>query len=70
MLGKVQGYLVISFLVEEDKLDLATLLLEKAKAKEVCILLPTDVVIADKFAPDAKSKAIAKKLAELAALRK
>ena len=53
---KAQGYSVGSSLVEEDKLDLATSLLEKAKAIGVSILLPTDVVIADKFAPDANSK--------------
>jgi 3-phosphoglycerate kinase len=42
--------------VEEDKLDLATSLIEKAKVKGVKLLLPTDVVVADKFAPDANSK--------------
>ncbi|KAF3774018.1 Phosphoglycerate kinase [Nymphaea thermarum] len=47
-----------SSLVEEDKLDLATSLLEKAKAKGVSLLLPTDVVIADKFAPDANCKTV------------
>ncbi|GMN59201.1 hypothetical protein TIFTF001_028296 [Ficus carica] len=54
---KAQGYSVGSSLVE-NKLDLATSLLEKAKAKGVSILLPTDVVIADKFAPDANSKVV------------
>ena len=53
---KAQGLSVGSSLVEEDKLDLATTLLAKAKAKGVSLLLPTDVVIADKFAPDANSK--------------
>jgi phosphoglycerate kinase len=42
--------------VEEDKLDLATSLIEKAKAKGVSLLLPTDIVVADKFAADAESK--------------
>ncbi|CAN6483071.1 unnamed protein product [Victoria cruziana] len=55
---KAQGLSVGSSLVEEDKLDLATSLLEKAKAKGVSLLLPTDVVIADKFAPDANSKTV------------
>ncbi|XWS10379.1 hypothetical protein CRYUN_Cryun39dG0072400 [Craigia yunnanensis] len=55
---KAQGYSVGSSLVEEDKLDLATSLLEKAKAKGVLLLLPTDVVIADKFAADANSKVV------------
>lgn len=55
---KAQGLSVGSSLVEEDKLDLATSLLEKAKAKGVSLLLPSDVVIADKFAPDANSKVL------------
>ncbi|KAK4439558.1 Phosphoglycerate kinase, chloroplastic [Sesamum alatum] len=55
---KAQGLSVGSSLVEEDKLELATSLLEKAKAKGVSLLLPTDVVIADKFAPDANSKVV------------
>ena len=53
---KAQGYSVGSSLVEEDKLDLANSLMEKAKAKGVSLMLPTDVVIADKFAADAESK--------------
>ena len=55
---KAQGHKVGSSLVEEDKLDLATSLFEKAKAKGVSLLLPTDVVIADKFAADANSKTV------------
>ncbi|CAH2053875.1 unnamed protein product, partial [Thlaspi arvense] len=55
---KAQGLSVGSSLVEEDKLELATSLLAKAKAKGVSLLLPTDVVVADKFAPDANSKIV------------
>ncbi|KAH8496696.1 hypothetical protein H0E87_019441 [Populus deltoides] len=55
---KAQGLPVGSSLVEEDKLGLATSLLEKAKAKGVSLLLPSDVIIADKFAPDANSKTV------------
>ncbi|XP_059666711.1 uncharacterized protein LOC132312381 [Cornus florida] len=55
---KAQGHKVGSSLVEEDKLDLATSLLEKAKSKGVSLLLPSDVVIADKFAPDANSRVV------------
>lgn len=55
---KAQGFAVGSSLVEEDKLALATSLMEKAKAKGVSLILPTDVVIADKFAPDANSKIV------------
>ncbi|GKC19099.1 3-phosphoglycerate kinase, partial [Tanacetum coccineum] len=50
---KAQGLSVGSSLVEEDKLDLSTTLL--AKAKGVSLLLPTNMVIADKFAPDSNS---------------
>lgn len=53
---KAQGLSVGSSLVEEDKLDLATSLMEKAKAKGVSLLLPSDVVVADKFAADANCK--------------
>ncbi|KAL0398982.1 UNVERIFIED_CONTAM: Phosphoglycerate kinase, cytosolic [Sesamum radiatum] len=55
---KAQGHAVGSSLVEADKLDLATSLIEKAKAKGVSLLLPSDVVIADKFAADANSKVV------------
>ncbi|XP_008805982.2 phosphoglycerate kinase, cytosolic [Phoenix dactylifera] len=54
---KAQGHPVGSSLVE-DQLDLATALLEKAKSKGVSLLLPTDVVVADKFAADADSKVV------------
>ncbi|RZS08931.1 hypothetical protein BHM03_00039974 [Ensete ventricosum] len=47
------GYTVGSSLMEEDKLNLATSLLEKAQSKGVSLLLPTDVVAADRFAADA-----------------
>ena len=46
---KARGMSVGSSLVEEDKLDLAKKLEEAAKAKGVEFILPTDVVIADKF---------------------
>uniref|UniRef100_A0A1D1YLJ7 Phosphoglycerate kinase n=1 Tax=Anthurium amnicola TaxID=1678845 RepID=A0A1D1YLJ7_9ARAE len=55
---KAQGYTVGSSLVEEDKLDLASALMEKAKSKGVSLLLPTDVVVANKFAADAESKVV------------
>ncbi|CAL5397972.1 unnamed protein product [Camellia sinensis] len=55
---KAQGYSVGSSLVEEDKPDLATSLLAKAKAKGVPLMLPSDVVVADKFAADANSKIV------------
>jgi phosphoglycerate kinase len=43
-------------LVEEDKIDLAKLTIEKAKAKRVNLLLPVDNILADKFADDAKTQ--------------
>jgi phosphoglycerate kinase len=43
-------------LVEEDKIDMAKAALEKAKAKGVNLLLPVDNILADKFAPDAKTQ--------------
>src|SRR6202790_448729 len=43
-------------LVEEDKIDLARETLEKAKAKGVKLMLPEDNILADKFAPDAKTQ--------------
>jgi len=42
-------------LCEEDRLDTARELLKKAEAKGVCIHLPSDSVIADKFAADAET---------------
>jgi phosphoglycerate kinase len=56
---KAQGHNVGSSLVEEDKLELAKSLQELAVKKGVKFILPTDVVIADKFAPDANSKVVA-----------
>ncbi len=50
---KAQGGHIGSSLCEEDRLDTALELLKKAEAKGVCILLPSDSVIADKFAADA-----------------
>jgi len=53
---KARGMAVGKSLVEEDKLDLARELEAKAAAKGVQFLLPTDVVLADNFAPDANSQ--------------
>lgn len=49
-----QGYKMGTSLVEEDKLDLAKELLAKAKKNKVNMLLPTDLVMAAAFAPDAE----------------
>jgi phosphoglycerate kinase len=49
---KARGLSVGNSLVEEDKLELAKSLEAKAKEKGVDFLLPTDVVLADKFDKD------------------
>jgi phosphoglycerate kinase len=53
---KAMGGKIGSSLVEEDKLDLANELIQKAKAKNVNLHLPIDSIIADKFDNDANSK--------------
>ncbi len=52
---KARGLAVGKSLVEDDKLELARELEAKAKAKGVQLLLPTDVVLADAFSPDANT---------------
>ncbi|AQK40691.1 DEAD-box ATP-dependent RNA helicase 7 [Zea mays] len=53
---KAQRHSIGTSLVEEDKLEVATSLIEKAKAKGVSLLLPSDIVVANKFTADAGSK--------------
>jgi phosphoglycerate kinase len=55
---KARGLDVGKSLVEEDKLELAKSLEAKAKERGVALLLPTDVVLADKFAADANSQTV------------
>ncbi len=55
---KARGLNVGKSLVEEDKLELAKSLEAKAKERGVDLLLPTDVVIADKFAADADARTV------------
>ncbi len=55
---KARGLNVGKSLVEEDKIELAKSLEAKAKERGVDLLLPTDVVVADKFAPDANSQTV------------
>jgi phosphoglycerate kinase len=55
---KARGKGVGSSLVEEDNLDLAKRLEQLAKDKGVEFILPTDVIIADKFAEDANDKVV------------
>ena len=53
-----KGYPIGDSLCERDKIDLAKELLEKAEKKGVKVVLPVDVVIADKFAADANTKTV------------
>ncbi len=52
------GNTVGTSLCEADKLDLAKDLIAKAEAKGVKFLLPTDNVVADKFAADANAQTV------------
>lgn len=53
---KAQGGNIGSSLVEDDKLDLALEILQKAKEKKVQIHIPVDVVAADAFSNDANTQ--------------
>ncbi len=55
---KALGGHVGKSLVEEDKLQLALSILEKAKAQNVKVLLPVDCIIADEFSNDADRKEV------------
>ena len=56
---KALGGDIGSSLCETDKLDYAKEMIEKAKAKGVNFLIPTDTVIGDKFAADAATDTVA-----------
>lgn len=55
---KAQGYGIGASLCEDDKLDLARTLMEQAKERGVELLMPVDVVVADRFAADAEKKVV------------
>ena len=55
---KAQGGKIGDSICEDDKMDLALEILEKAKQKNVQIHLPVDVVAADAFANDASTKVV------------
>ncbi|MFO7264928.1 MAG: phosphoglycerate kinase [Limnochordales bacterium] len=55
---KAQGYEVGKSIVDEERLELAKELMAEAKQRGVTFLLPVDVVVADKFAPDAARKVV------------
>ncbi|HMU46684.1 MAG TPA: phosphoglycerate kinase [Chitinophagaceae bacterium] len=54
---KAEGGNIGNSLCEEDRLSTALEILKKAEEKGVCIHLPADSVIADKFAEDAETSA-------------
>jgi len=51
---KAGGYSVGSSLVEEDKLEYAKDMMQKAESKGIKFLIPVDHIVADKFSADAK----------------
>ena len=53
---KAKGGNIGSSICEEDKLDVALDLIEKAKTKNVNLILPTDNIVADKFDANASTK--------------
>ncbi len=55
---KAKGLATGKSLVEEDKLELAAALMAKAEATGVQLILPTDVVVADAFKPDANTQTV------------
>ena len=56
---KAQGYNVGNSMCEEDKLDLARELMQKAKDKGVKFMLPVDTRVGKEFKPDTESKTVA-----------
>ena len=55
---KAQGYNIGNSMCEADKLDLAISLMEKAKSKNVKLMLPVDTVIGKEFKRDTESKVV------------
>ena len=55
---KAQGYKIGASLLEEDSLDFAKELIQKAQEKGVELLLPVDAVIADSFDKSASTRSV------------
>ncbi|NPC94215.1 phosphoglycerate kinase [Bacillus sp. WMMC1349] len=55
---KAQGHEIGNSLLEEDKIELAKSFMERAKEKGVNFYMPTDTLVADKFAADANTKIV------------
>jgi phosphoglycerate kinase len=56
---RAKGLATGKSLVEDDKIDLAKTLISKAQEKGVKLMLPVDNIVADNFAPDAKTDTVA-----------
>lgn len=56
--NKARGFEVGNSLLEEDKVDYAKEMMEKAKAKGVNFLIPVDTVITQEFSNDAEFKTV------------
>jgi len=55
---KAKGYSVGTSLVEDDFVDTAKAVLEKAEKEGKEIILPSDIVVADAFSPDAETQIV------------
>ncbi|MFH1560040.1 MAG: phosphoglycerate kinase [Chloroflexota bacterium] len=55
---KSQGNPVGSSQVEDDRLELARGVMKRAREKGISLLIPVDVVVADEFGPEAKSRTV------------
>lgn len=55
---KAQGGKIGNSIVEDDKLDLALSILEKAKEQNVNVYIPVDVIAADDFSNDANTQIV------------
>ena len=55
---KAEGYEIGDSLFEEGKVELARDLLTKARSNNLTLLLPVDVIVADRFAADAHHKVV------------
>lgn len=55
---KAMGYEIGKSLLEEDKVELAKQILEKAKGSKVNFILPVDVIVAPEFANDSPAQVV------------
>ncbi|MBI1884853.1 MAG: phosphoglycerate kinase [Chloroflexi bacterium] len=58
---KAEGFGVGESLVEDDYLEQARRAMERAQEKKLTLLLPSDVIVADRFAEDASAKRVSVK---------